>query len=242
MPEPGLGDDWYAAMCEDEFGEDASSIRTFLHAHRKRGTKPEDARKDLSAILAAVFNDGIVFHLRRSLWQPLEQARTKLGLTQEQVADALRLAPSTYSKIQAGGTNLESALLFVRPLRLELRDLPLPAHSEQTVAGLLATVPLVRTEVFGMKPTTGERVHTLTPDDVEWLLHLDVCGEVWLTAFLRRDEQVGATVAACVAASVGLRRNQTVKPRAFSSLVELWTTWFKAWELCMTAIPTGRCL
>src|SRR5207253_454265 len=126
MADAGVVENWYGEQCRSEFGRHAESIQKFLAAHRKRGIKKEEPRREFNAVVGMIFNHGILAYLRASLWQALEEARAKKGLKQEQLADELRLAPSTYSKIQAGATNFESIMLFLRPLGLDIRDLRLP--------------------------------------------------------------------------------------------------------------------
>jgi hypothetical protein len=103
-------------------------------------------------------------------------------------------------------------------------------------------LPVIRDEIIVEKRQDGESQPrgTLSREDVEWLLHLDVCGDAWTEAFLGGDEKTGETVARCVAAHVGLRLGYAVAPRNFQSLVTLWKRWVKAWELGMDAVPTGR--
>lgn len=227
-------------LCEDEFGRHGRTIEKFLAARHKRGIKKEEPRKEFNAAVGMIFNHGILTYLRASLWQPLEEARAKKGLRQEDLADELRLVPSTYSKIQLGATNLESIVLLLRPLGLEFRDLVLPPRSEQTAAGLLAVLPVIRYEALGIERPRDKDAATLKREDVEWLLHLDLCGAAWLKVFLRKDEKAGALIAACLASVIGLRLGRPVQPPKFDVLIDLWDKWIIAWEMSMAAVPTGK--
>src|SRR5712671_6416847 len=112
MPDAGVVEDLYSEMCRHEFGRHAESVHRFLDSHRKRGVKREDPRREFNAVVGMIFNYGVLTYVRTALWQPLEEARLKKGLKQEELAEDLRVVPSTYSKIQAGATNVESILLF----------------------------------------------------------------------------------------------------------------------------------